>query len=321
MDAVSDGGRLALDLYDLLRETDPARWREDLEARARDRLARIRARTAELLHVAAKQNDPLSDPVKHVATVLDDHGPPPDLTGHDLRAAWMRFRERMVPAYEALARVLRARRVSAPTLRPTNWYRSAFHVVAAFGVILLFEYLLNDFTAILAAGGFAATCWLLETGRALSGRMNARLMEVRFFQLIIHPHEHHRINSATWYATALIVLVLVSPPYASVAGVAVLGAGDPLAAFVGRRWGRTTLIDGRTLEGTLAFVLFGALSAFVILALWHPIAPWPSLAVVALGASLVGAIVELLSFRLDDNFTIPLGAAAAAVGTAALLGL
>lgn len=321
MDAVSDGGRLALDLYDLLRETDPARWREDIEARARDRLARVRARTAELLHAATTQNDPISDPVKHVATVLDDHVPPPDLTGHDLRAAWMRFRERMVPAYEGLARVLRARRVSAPTLRPTNWYRSAFHVVSAFGVILLFEFVLNDFTAILAAGGFAVTCWLLEAARALSGRMNERLMEVRFFKLIIHPHERHRINSATWYASALIVLVLLSPPYASVAGVAVLGAGDPLAAFVGRRWGRISLIDGRTLEGTLAFVLFGAVSSFVVLAIWHPIGPWPALAVVSLGAALVGALVELVSFRLDDNFTIPLGAAAAAFATATLLGL
>lgn len=321
MEGVSDGGRLALDLYDLLRETDPARWREDIEAQVRDRLARIRARTAELMRSSAATADaPLKDPVQRVATVLETHVPPAGLTGRDLRAAWMRFRERMVPAYESLARALRAHRVTAPELRPTNWYRSVFHVMSAFGVILLFELILTDFTAPIVSGGFALVCWILEAMRAVSGRFNERLMGIRFFELTAHPHERHRINSATWYATALVLMVLLFPPYASVAGLAVLGAGDPVAALVGRRWGRVSLVHGRTLEGTLAFVLVGALAALVILLVWHPFAPWPTLLLVSAGGAVAGAVAELLSVRLDDNFTIPLAAGAAALGTAAALG-
>lgn len=323
MDRTSHGGQLALDLYSLLRDLDPVRWREELEGAARSKLARVRARARELLSRDVPPASPaVSERVEQVAHVIEELDPSAPSGGTvDRRTAWMALRQRLVPVYEGLAKALRAESVPVPALRPTNWYRTTFHVLSAVGVVLLLEVLLSRTGTMWAAGGFAATCWVLETGRALSTRMNDVLMRFGFFKLIIHPHEHHHVNSATWYATALFLLSLFSPPYASAVGIAILGAGDPVAAAVGRRWGRTRLVHGRTLEGTLALLLSATGAAFLVLLAWHgALGPWPTLLGIALVASLVGALVELASVKLDDNFTIPLMGAGAAALAAPLLG-
>jgi len=91
----------------------------------------------------------------------------------------------------------------------------------------------------------------------------------------------------------------------------VLTLGDPVAGWVGRRFGRVQLVRGRTLEGSLAFLAVGFGSALAVtgLALERP---WPELALVALGAAVSGSVAELLSVRLDDNLTVPLAAAGGA---------
>ena len=88
-----------------------------------------------------------------------------------------------------------------------------------------------------------------------------------------------------------------------------LGAGDPFAALIGRRFGTVALINGRTAQGTLAFFITGFAAAVLALSWFHP-----DVAIVrmALGAASFGAIAELVSRRLDDNLTIPIAAATGA---------
>ena len=99
-------------------------------------------------------------------------------------------------------------------------------------------------------------------------------------------------------------------------GVAVLGFGDPLAAIVGRRFGRTPIRAGRTLEGSLAFVAAGGGAGLVALAVFTP--EVPHAVGVALTAAVSGALAELFSQDVDDNLTIPLAAALGAAGMLAL---
>jgi dolichol kinase len=145
-------------------------------------------------------------------------------------------------------------------------------------------------------------------------------MLFRVFGPLAHPHEHHRVNSATWYATALLVLALTHSKLLCTVGVAVLGFGDPAAAVLGRRFGRVRLVHGRTLEGTLSFV--GVATAVAFLALWlgypHPVA---GALLLALSGALAGGLAELFSLRVDDNLSVPLAAAVAAAGAAWALGL
>ena len=88
--------------------------------------------------------------------------------------------------------------------------------------------------------------------------------------------------------------------------VVVLGLADPAAAWVGRRWGQIQLVNGRTLEGSMAFALVGTISAFGVMAVCYPsISMWMAFAI-SFMAGVVGAITELLCRRVDDNLAIPL---------------
>lgn len=208
--------------------------------------------------------------------------------------------------------------VAPAPARPSNPARSLFHMTSA---IVSLVFCLVAFTPQQlpwVAGSIAGTFWILEALRRPFPRFNVLLMRV--FRPIAHASERHRINSATWYMTALTLLALTQNAWLCVVGVAVLGFADPAASFVGRRWGRLELIHGRTLEGGLAFVLAGTLTATIALELVTP-RPALGLAVlVAFVASVAGAIAEMLSRRLDDNLTIPLVSAATVALTLVSLG-
>lgn len=309
-------GDLASEIHALLRETDPVRWTAGVAERARVRWARIKESVRR--STPPPSDPPLVDAVAHIARLVDESTTEPE---NEPRHYWMELRERLMPAYERLAAALRARSLRAPTLRPTNWFRIGFHVTAAVVSLLLLEVFLSHRGTLLATGGFALFAWILETARMTSPRANDFLMNLWFFRHIRHPQEAHRVNSATWYGTALLLLAIISPTFASAAALAVLGVGDPLAGLVGRRWGRRAIGGGRTLEGSIAFVVGAGLAAFLVLSLWHPAAGWPLLAAVALAASLAGAVTEAVTRRMDDNFVVPLAAAAAAWATGAALGL
>jgi dolichol kinase len=198
--------------------------------------------------------------------------------------------------------------VAAPA-RPTNYTRSVFHVASGAFALALMRLLPGRGWLIAVSGGFALWAWSMEFARRRSKAVNEVLM--RFFAPIAHAHERHRVNSSTWYTTALLLLSLLLPLRAAEVGVMVLALADPAAGFIGRRYGRTRLRAGRSLEGSLAFFAVGAGAALGWLMLVHG-QPGAAAFPVALAAAAAGALAELGPARLDDNFTIPLAAAAAA---------
>jgi dolichol kinase len=190
--------------------------------------------------------------------------------------------------------------------RPENWPRSASHVFAAVLSIVLLHTLSTEAVRTVAIGA-AATCWSVELLRPRVPALNAAFRWV--FGRMIHPHEHFRPASGTWYATGLVAASFMSVQ-AAVAAVAVLGFGDPAAGTVGRRIGRTRIGEGRSLEGALAFAGVGALAAGLAL-VWGWSAGneawW-----IATAASVAGAAAEVLVRRVDDNLVVPVAAGLAA---------
>jgi len=239
---------------------------------------------------------------------------PDDL--HDT-SAWTELKAQLRETYAGLSTALRRERVRVPELRPANLTRSAFHTLSAL-VCLGLVVLLTPRQLPWAAGAFAAWAWSLEGLRRVSPRANVALMA--FFRPIAHEQERDRVNSATWYMTSLVLLALTYSPILCVASVAVLGLADPLAGLVGRRFGRVRLVNNRSLEGTLTFVVAGTLAARAAMLLVETSAGGSALWLTALAAALAGAVAELLSRRIDDNLSIPMAAAAVAAVTLLSLG-
>ncbi len=337
---------IALELHRLLREFDPARFRAELAVSARRRIAALRSRLEEsrgrLEELRARSLDgadrgvgspispedgggsgggnvavPVAASLGRLAALVQH--PVSALEGEHAadESRWVGYHKQLGEAYEALSHALRAHSVRLPGLRPTNYTRSAVHVASGVAGLVLIEHFLSDVARAAVPFAFALTFWFLEVLRRRSERANRFLMWV--FHKIAHPREAHHVNSSTWYATSLALLGLFFPKACSSLALVVLAFGDPAASFVGRRWGRLKLYNGRTLEGTLSFALVAALAGFVALYAWHGAEYGALRALVAASvAAAVAALTELFCKKVDDNFAVPLAAAGAAWATLAL---
>jgi dolichol kinase len=302
----ADAHDLAQEVFFLLQSLDPSRLRDELRESARQQAERLAAEVRRLA------SDESGAPFVKVAEVLEQA---PEAPGD-----WETFRKRLHVAYDALVVALqREAAIELPTLRPTNYTRSFFHICSAVGSALLVQHVLSPRGMIWVAGAFTVAGWTMEISRRHSALANRLLMGV--FKHVAHEHERHRINSSTWYTTALLLIALTLSPMACTAALLVLGLGDPAAGLVGRRFGRIRLANGKSLEGALAFVAAGALAAGAALALYYPALSPLSVLILALASAVAGALAELFFTRIDDNFSIPLAAGAGCSLAAALLAI
>jgi len=287
-----------------LQRIDPIGWRDGRETEAETRVDRIRSR----LHAVARAAEgasPVAAPgwLDSLIAVFDRAPASPT---EEPRKAWARFLREVQPAYESLAAWLRGTGVAVPAVRPTNVKRSLFHVASALLSLTLLRLLPEKWMLVSASGAIALWAWSMEIFRRRSPRLNAGLM--RFFGPVAHAHEHHQVNSSTWYVTALLLLAVFAPRLSAEIALVVLGFADPVAGIVGRRFGRTQIRAGRSLEGSLAFVATGTLAGLGAAAMFHSLALGPMVFLAVVGA-VTGAVAEVISTRLDDNFTIPVTAA------------
>lgn len=300
---------VALDVYALLKELDPARFTADMDSALRARLKEIETRLSTLVALAANQKSQLATRLADLTAVVKERRP-------RNREEWTELFGRLQNAYGALAKQLKAADIHVPELRPTNYARNLLHVASA-GLALLVAGLVPSPWLQIVAGTLCATVWIMEGLRHYT--VGAREKLLHALGVFAHPHEHDRVNSSTWYVNALFLLTLFFDPAIIMASIAVLGLSDPAAALVGRRFGRTRLINGRSLEGSLTFLVVGVVAAGGMLALmtsWS----WTLVLAVSAGASLLGAVAELVSRKVDDNFSIPMSAAVGALLVLSLLG-
>lgn len=299
-------GPLLHQTWEALQALDPARFDEEKVATVRQTLERVRAE----LQAQRDAPSPLSDALEELEHALEE------LPATEDPETWDTFRTTLEPRYERVAQHLAELDVPVPRLRPTNYTRSLVHAGSALAVLVFLELADTRLVRWTASCAFVFAIFL-ETTRRLSGRWNDVLMKV--LGPIAHPAERYRINSASNYILALFVLAWLGYPAIGALAVVVLGFADPVASFVGRRWGRTPLMNGRTLQGSLAFAVTGfGVGALTLLSL-HPEIPEASALVMAAVGAVAGALAELASGRIDDNLTIPVITAGAAWAAAAAL--
>ena len=148
--------------------------------------------------------------------------------------------------------------------------------------------------------------WILAAAFAVLGmadllRARSEAANRLFFRLFKHlasPRDAQGLASSTWYAAGVVVVLVVFPYHAAISAILVLALADPVASYMGRRWGRVPFLGG-SLEGTMIF----AVVALAVLLPRHP----PLIAVVT---ALCAAVVERVSWPFDDNFTVPIATAA-----------
>ncbi|MFO0624527.1 MAG: hypothetical protein U0325_02845 [Polyangiales bacterium] len=295
---------LALDdLRDALSRIDTAAWRDELAGAVRARVETARERLRSIAATAEASSDmgAARERVNALLATLDALPSPRE----SALTAWTSFRASASQRMDSLSDSLRE--LSAARARPSNLARSFFHAASGLAAVAAIALLHDRRWLIAIALPWACFAWTSELLRRRYRGANLRLMRV--LGPIAHPHEWHRVNSATWFVTALLLLAMFAPLRSAALGCAVLALGDPAAALVGRRWGRVKIAQNRTLEGALAFVAVGTVVSLAV-TLLVPGAPASALALAAT-AGVVGALTELYSGRVDDNLSIPVVTAVA----------
>lgn len=300
-----DARPLALEIYKLLREMDPSRWRDGVEKALHARCKGLSARLQQLLGRAPEAA--FSARLEVLSELLGDRVPAADLPKGESRSAWFGFFKQLQEAYEQLSVSLRAESVSLPAVRPTNYVRSACHAAISIFLVVLVEEVLTSRAMWLLPLCFASSFWLMEAWRHYTDTGREFLLWV--FGAVAHPHERHQVNSSTWFGTALLILGAVFEPMLCAVGLVALGIGDPAAGLVGRRFGKTKLVGQRSLEGSLAMLFVAGFGTMVVLLVWHQALPLGTMLAVSASTALFATVAELFSGRVDDNFSIPLAAA------------
>ncbi|MEE9165948.1 MAG: hypothetical protein V3U24_00580 [Candidatus Neomarinimicrobiota bacterium] len=148
--------------------------------------------------------------------------------------------------------------------------------------------------------------WVLGilTGTIVVGEVLRMRFEFfsRLYRLIfgrmVREDESHSFTGATYTLTGSFLTVLIFEKHPAVFALLLLALADSTAALVGKRWGRTPLVE-KTVEGTATFLAIAILLAVIV----PGIPKFP-----AILAALVASVVELVPSPVDDNVMIPLSA-------------
>lgn len=175
--------------------------------------------------------------------------------------------------------------------------RRLFHALTGVAAAAALTWLdLDRWTAVGILAAALVALALLDLVRLRLPRANAFFF--RAFRTLASPREASAMASSTWYAVGLLLAVAFFPRAAAVSGILVLALADPVASYLGQRWGRRPFLGG-SVEGSLAFVA----GALAVLLLRHD-------PLVAVGAAMAATLAERLSWPLDDNLVLPPATAA-----------
>lgn len=204
--------------------------------------------------------------------------------------------------------------ISSVSRETISWRRKVFHILGIGCVGVTYGFSSVAWSQALAILSVISVVFIgLDSLRFAIPSLNKRVR--RDFGAYMRNYELQRLSGSSWFlAAACLTIGLFSKPTASLAFL-YLALGDPLASWVGVRWGRIRLPGGKSLEGSLTFFVTGlVVGTLALLGMTAfgtagalSTASLPLLIGVAAASSAFAALGEWLPLgRIDDNFAVPL---------------
>ncbi len=202
--------------------------------------------------------------------------------------------------------------IARVTKEAIHWKRKLFHVVGI-GTAAV-AYALTPVEPLVACaifGVFAAIFVGLDALRFYVPALNRKVK--KDFGPLMRDYELNGFSGSSWFLLAAVLCAGLFSKPAACLGFLCLAIGDPLASWAGLRWGRIRLPGGKSLEGSLTLFAVSAVASVALLTAVFGLG-LAAAAAVAVPTALVAAVAEgvPISKRFDDNFVMPIAAAAAA---------
>lgn len=181
--------------------------------------------------------------------------------------------------------------------------RKLWHMVT--GIVGLYLYYTNGMSTFewaliyFAVGAFGL---LYDLYRLKNPALNRWSLKVGSY--LYRECEKSQLSGFPFYALGVAVTLLAFSPNISLLAIMYLVVGDPVSSFFGIKYGKTKILEGKSLEGTMAGLIFCGVVTFFYCLNYEPFSM--KLVLFSLCGGIVGAVSELFPLKLDDNFTIPI---------------
>lgn len=180
--------------------------------------------------------------------------------------------------------------------------RKIWHMTGVFAMFLAYSFLPETISFSLLALG-----WILFVPLDFARQHKPAINDwvVHAFRPIMRQTELKKLAGTTYLLTGVAILVLFFPrPIVSLA-LLFLAFADPIASFVGIKWGRDKIFGHKSIQGFMAAYFVCAIVTFLFLRSQELLLE--HILVTSLIAGLIGAAAELIPVgKLDDNLTLPL---------------
>lgn len=179
--------------------------------------------------------------------------------------------------------------------------RKIWHFTGIVGMVLLYNYFGTErswWIILSLAAFFFPLDWLRQT----RPKLNQATMKV--FGPVMRQHEERAFSGLSYLLLGGIILLAFFERHVIIMSLLFLAIADPLASYVGIRFGRDRILGNKTLQGTLA--AFFACSAIAGTYFYLNGLMTERLLIVAPISGVIGAATELIPIgKLDDNLTCP----------------
>jgi diacylglycerol kinase (CTP) len=182
-----------------------------------------------------------------------------------------------------------------------HWERKIWHISTVFFMAVAWMVLPFWVSMTLLILGWIAFV-PVDFVRLNNPELNAHVS--RWLRLIMRQSELDKLAGTTYLLTGIIVVASIFPKSIVSLSLLYLAFADPIASYVGIRWGRDKIFGHKSVQGFVAAFVVCFLITWSFLYFNNVV---DYLLVIALLGGLVGALAELIPIaQIDDNFTMPL---------------
>ncbi len=129
-------------------------------------------------------------------------------------------------------------------------------------------------------------------------------LALHVFGPVMRQNEAHKLAGTSFLITGVTVVVAIFPHEIVSLTLLFLCFADPLASYVGIRFGKEKILGNKTIQGFLAAFVTCLICSYVYLSLLN--FPPDRLLIFSLLAGLLGSLAELIPIaKIDDNFSLP----------------
>lgn len=179
--------------------------------------------------------------------------------------------------------------------------RQLFHLILGSTIALAVWVLKPDYGNLILIPLFMATALLLAAPKIAPKSVISSHLLTRFERK--KDVEKFPYKGAIFYGVGIIFPIVLLPVELACVVILILSVGDAMSTLVGKFHGKHRIGD-KSVEGTLAFVLFGFIGSFLFLAITGRM----DLVKEVLWLNVAGALIELQGV-VDDNLAVPMGLA------------